>query len=132
MLIKIDARHLGALLAGLRLLQDHAADGYESPEIGDVFADGRAAEPVEVEALCDGLDGGGLVIDEGDVSAIEARWRDRAAVQGYAGKRRQDLAVEFFTGAMTARHVAGMETWCPPAWCVAMLCGEAIGERGDA
>ncbi|MBT9470739.1 MAG: hypothetical protein IV099_06095 [Phenylobacterium sp.] len=134
MLIKIDARQLGALLAGLRLLQAHAADGYESPDILDVFADGRPADPLqeaEVEALCDGLDGGGLVVDEADVSAIEAGWRDRAAVQGYVGERRQDLAVEFFTGAMTARHAAGMEAWCPPAWCVAMLCGEAIGEPGD-
>ncbi|TAL36821.1 MAG: hypothetical protein EPN98_04245 [Phenylobacterium sp.] len=134
MLIKIDARQLGALLAGLRLLQAHAADGYESPEILDVFADGRAADPLkgaEVEALCDGLDGGGLVVDEADVSAIEAGWRDRVAVQGYVGERRQNLAVEFFTGAMTARHLAGMEAWCPPAWSVAMLCGEAIGEPGD-
>ena len=134
MLIKIDARQLGALLAGLRLLQAHAADVYESPEILDVFADGRAADTLkeaEVEALFDGLDGGGLVVDEADVSAIEAGWRDRVAVQGYVEERRQNLAVEFFTGAMTARHAAGMEAWCPPAWCVAMLCGEAIGEPGD-
>lgn len=73
MLLKIDARQLGALLAGLRLLQDHAADGYENPAILDVFADGRPVEPFdvcEIEALCQGLDGGALVVDEADVSAI--------------------------------------------------------------
>lgn len=134
MLINTDARQLGALLAGLRLLQDHAADGYENPAILDVFTDGRPVEPFtdgEIEALCQGLDGGALVVDEADVSAIEARWTERAAVQGYAGAARQDLAVEFFTGAMAARHAAGMERWCPPRWYIAILRGEAIGEPAD-
>lgn len=134
MLITIQARQLGALLAGLRLLQDHAYDGYENPAILDVFADGRPVEPLshgEIETLSQGLDGGALVVDEADVSAIEARWTERATVQGYVGPARQDLAVEFFTGAMAARHAAGMERWCPPRWYIAILRGEAIGEPAD-
>ncbi len=134
MLIKIEARQLGALLGGLRLLQAHAADGYESPEILEVFADGRPVEPygeAEIGALCAGLEAGALVVDEADVAEIERRWVEWAAVQGYSGASRQDLAVEFFTGAMAARHAAGMERWCPPRWYVAILRGEAIGEPAD-
>lgn len=134
MLINLDPRQLGAVLAGLRLLQAHAADGYENPEILQVFEDGRSTEPLDVdglEALCEGLDGGGLVVDETNVSAIEARWADRASVQGYAGEQRQILAAEFFVGAMSARHAAGMDRWCPPKWCIAVLRGEAIGEPAD-
>ncbi len=134
MLIKIEARQLGALLAGLRLLQAHAADGYESPEILEVFADGRPVERLteaEIDALCAGLETGALAVDEADVAEIERRWIKRASVQGYAGAARQDLAVEFFTGAMAARHAAGMERWCPPRWYVAILRGEAIGEPAD-
>lgn len=131
MLIKIDARQLGALLAGLRLLQDHAHDGYDNPHILDVFSDGRAIEPLsveEIEALCDGVNGGALSLDERDVSAIETQWCDRARLQGYVGERRLNLSVEFFVGALAARHAAGLDQWCPPRWLVAITSGQAIEE----
>jgi hypothetical protein len=134
MLIKIDARQLGALLAGLRLLQAHAADGYENPWILDVFSDGRAVDPLgedEIDSLCAGVNGGELLRDETGVEAIERQWMERAAAQGYVGKRRQTLSVEFFTGAMAARHAAGMKQWCPPKWYVAVLRGAAIAEPSD-
>ena len=89
MLIKIDARQLGALLAGLRLLQAHAADGYESPEILDVFADGRTADPLkeaEIEAICDGLEGGGLEVLSFAAVATDA---ERSAAPCAAGRRIQ-------------------------------------------
>ena len=134
MLLKIDERQLGAILAGLRLLQDHAYDGYDNPAILDVFTDGRTVEPMnadEIAALCEGVNGGDLAVDEGDVRTIERQWRDRCAVQNYRGDQRLDLAVEFFTGAMAARHAAGMERWCPPKWYLRLIRGEVIGDDAD-
>ena len=134
MLIRIDERRLGALLAGLRLLQAHACDGYESPEILRVFSDGRVVEPLDETAIddfCRALEEGGLAVDEADVTAIETVWTQRAAAQGYEGERRQDLSVEFFAGAMAARHAAGMARWCPPKWWVALIRGRPIDGPAD-
>lgn len=50
-----NARETAAVLAGLRLLQCHADDGYENPEILDVADDLGTQEPLtaeEIEALC--------------------------------------------------------------------------------
>jgi hypothetical protein len=42
----LPARQMAALLAGLRLLQTHAADDYPSPEILDVLPSGDRPEPL--------------------------------------------------------------------------------------
>lgn len=54
----LNDRQLGAVLAGLRLLQAHAMDGYENPHILDVFTNGESFEPLspdEIDDLCDAL-----------------------------------------------------------------------------
>jgi hypothetical protein len=51
----LPARQMAALLAGLRLLQAHAAADYPSPEILDVLPSGDRPEPLneaDIEALC--------------------------------------------------------------------------------
>lgn len=51
----LPARQMAALLAGLRLLQAHAADNYPAPEILDVLPSGERPEPLteaDIEALC--------------------------------------------------------------------------------
>ena len=51
----LPARQMAAVLAGLRLLQAHAADNYPSPEIPDILPSGDRPEPLteaDIEALC--------------------------------------------------------------------------------
>lgn len=60
------------------------------------------------------------------VAAIEQTWKDRMLDQGYTGAQSKKLSVEFFAGAMAARHATGMENWCPPKWYISILRGDPI------
>lgn len=54
----LNDRQLAAVLAGLRLLQAHAMDGYENEHILDVFTNGESFEPLtpdEIDELCDSI-----------------------------------------------------------------------------
>lgn len=60
--MNLNARELAAVLAGLRLLECHAMDGYQEEGIADVANMGGTIEPLsakEIDGLCQRLNCGG-------------------------------------------------------------------------
>ncbi len=62
MKVKLNKREVAAVLAGLRLLECHAMDGYQEDGIADIATNGDTIQPLaanEVDDLCQRINTGG-------------------------------------------------------------------------